>query len=65
MKTKDLKVGDRVKVTNSISGRIIKITANGWVHVCWRFVNDGSLITQPETSVEIDGFRAKDIEAVL
>jgi len=65
MKAKDLKVGDRVRVRNSITGTIIEITGNGWIKVAWLFVNRGGLIGFPEREMQIDGFRASAIEEVI
>jgi len=65
METRDLKVGDRVRVKNSITGTITEITENGWIKVSWLFVNDGKLIGFPEREMQIDGFRASQIECII
>ncbi len=65
MKTKDFKVGDKVKIRNSITGTIMEITGNGWIKVVWVFHNRGRLLGVPETEINIDGFRASDIESII
>lgn len=65
VKTKELKVGDRVKIRNSISGTIIEITKNGWIKVVWTFHNDGKFVGMPKRETMIDGFRAADVECIL
>jgi hypothetical protein len=65
MNAKDLEVGDEVKIKNSITGNIIKITKNGWFKVAWMFVNDGTFTGTPDREMQINGFRAKDVECVL
>jgi len=66
MKTKDLKIGDKIRVKNSISGTVIEITDNGWVKVVWNFINDGKLLNRIDfpSSTEISGFRAKNMELI-
>jgi hypothetical protein len=63
VKTKDIKIGDRVQVKNSISGRIMEITPNGWVKLAWWF--GGCTTTHQKPSMMVGGFRAKDIECIL
>lgn len=65
MKTRDLRVGDRVKIRNSISGTIIEITRNGWIKVVWTFHNKGKFLDAPDTETMIDGFRARDVETLI
>ena len=65
MKTKDFKVGDKIKIKNSIECTIMEITPNGWLKCCWMFHNDGRLLGVPKTEMQIDCFRASHVEKII
>ncbi len=65
MKSKDLKIGDRVKIRNSIECTVLEITKNGWIKCCWMFHNNGRFLGMSKTEMQFNSFRASDIEKII
>ena len=65
MKTKDFKVGDKIKIRNSIECRIMEITSNGWLKCCWMFHNRDRMFGEPKREMQIDSFRAAHVEKII
>jgi len=62
MITKDFKIGDKIKIRNSIECRIMEITKNGWIKCCWMFHNKSKFLDEPAQEMQINSFRASDVE---
>jgi len=65
MKTSDFKVGDKIKIKNSITCTIMEITKNGWLKCCWMFYNNGKFLDIPYREMQINSFRASDVQEII
>ena len=65
MKTTDFNSGDKIKIKNSIECTIMEITKNGWLNCCWLFINKKRILGLSDREMEINSFRASDVEYII
>lgn len=64
MNTKDFIPGDKIKIKNSITCTIMEVKG-GWLNCCWMFHNKGRFLGEPDREMQLNSFRAKDVEHIV